>query len=238
MRGGTPSCPGAPIPAKFPKISPVEASRRLLLHVRRSWDDAFPAQPLSEQSVVLTVPASFDEVARELTVEAAELAGLHVRLLEEPQAAFYDLVASGRDAIEALLTPERSSAAVVLGVYVGGGTTDLTLIEARRGADGELKLERVAVGRHLLLGGDNIDCSRQLREQRLLEGERLDSAALQPAAARVSLRQRDAARSRRARDRRLFVSPVSGRRWLADAFDRAAARGGRIAGLLRLFCRW
>jgi molecular chaperone DnaK (HSP70) len=161
-------------PSEIPKISPVEASRRLLAHVRRSWDEAFPEQPLAEQSVVLTVPASFDEVARELTVEAAELAGLHVRLLEEPQAAFYDLVASGRDAIEALLTPERSSA-MVLVCDVGGGTTDLTLIEARRGADGELKLERVAVGRHLLLGGDNIDLAlAQLCEQRLLEGERLD----------------------------------------------------------------
>ena len=161
--------------SEVPKISPVEASRRLLAHVRRSWDAAFPEQPLSEQSVVLTVPASFDEVARELTVEAAEQAGLHLRLLEEPQAAFYDLVANGREAIEALLTPERSSA-MVLVCDVGGGTTDLTLIEARRATDGELKLERVAVGRHLLLGGDNIDLTlAQLCEQRLLEGERLDA---------------------------------------------------------------
>lgn len=160
---------------RVPKISPVEASRRLLAHVRRSWDEAHPEYPLSEQSVVLTVPASFDEVARELTVEAAEQAGLHVRLLEEPQAAFYDLVASGRDAIEALLTAERTSA-MVLVCDVGGGTTDLTLIEARRGDDGELKLDRVAVGRHLLLGGDNIDLTlAQLCEQRMLEGERLDA---------------------------------------------------------------
>lgn len=161
--------------AAAPKLSPVEASRRLLAHVRRSWDDAFPEQPLSEQSVVLTVPASFDEVARELTVEAAGMAGLHVRLLEEPQAAFYDLVASRREAIEALLTPARSSA-LVLVCDVGGGTTDLTLIEARHAGDGELKLERVAVGRHLLLGGDNIDLAlAQLCEQQLLEGERLDA---------------------------------------------------------------
>ncbi|HEX2871281.1 MAG TPA: Hsp70 family protein [Polyangiaceae bacterium] len=160
---------------EVPKISPVEASRRLLAHVRRCWDEAHPEHPLSEQSVVLTVPASFDEVARELTVEAAELAGLRVRLLEEPQAAFYDLVASGREAIEALLTPARSSA-MVLVCDVGGGTTDLTLIEARRGDDGELKLDRVAVGRHLLLGGDNIDLTlAQLCEQRLLAGERLDA---------------------------------------------------------------
>jgi molecular chaperone DnaK (HSP70) len=161
--------------AEVPKISPVEASRRLLTHVRQSWDLAFPAQPLSEQSVVLTVPASFDEVARELTVEAAELAGLRVRLLEEPQAAFYDLVASSREAIEALLTPDRASA-MVLVCDVGGGTTDLTLIEARRDAGGELKLDRVAVGRHLLLGGDNIDLTlAQLCEQRLLDGQHLDA---------------------------------------------------------------
>ena len=167
--------PWAADAAEVPKISPVEASRRLLAHVRRCWDDAFPAEPLSEQSVVLTVPASFDEVARELTVEAAELAGLHVRLLEEPQAAFYDLIASERrTAVEALLTPDKSSARVLV-CDVGGGTTDLTLIEVRRSDTAELELERVAVGRHLLLGGDNIDLAlAQLCEHQLLNGERLD----------------------------------------------------------------
>jgi hypothetical protein len=158
------------------KLSPVEASRRLLAHVRRSWDNAFPQRPLAEQSVVLTVPASFDEVARELTVEAAEQAGLRVRLLEEPQAAFYDLIAGERRAsVEALLGPDRPSAAVLV-CDVGGGTTDLTLIEVRRAQDGALQLERVAVGRHLLLGGDNIDLTlAQLCEERMLNGERLDA---------------------------------------------------------------
>jgi len=159
-----------------PKISPVEASRRLLAHVRSCWDAGFPSAPLHEQQVVLTVPASFDEVARELTVEAASLAGLTIRLLEEPQAAFYDLVAGRRDAVEALLTGPQSTATVLV-CDVGGGTTDLTLIEARRPATGELQLERVAVGRHLLLGGDNIDLAlAHLCEQRLLNGERLDAA--------------------------------------------------------------
>ena len=162
--------------AETPKLSPVEASRRLLGHVKRAWDDAFAEHPLERQSVVLTVPASFDEVARELTVEAATLAGLNVRLLEEPQAAFYDVLASERRyAIEGLLSqgPDRAK---VLVCDVGGGTTDLTLIEARRDATGELQLERVAVGRHLLLGGDNIDLAlAQLCEQRLVEGERLDA---------------------------------------------------------------
>ena len=162
--------------SEIQKISPVEASRRLLEHVRRSWDEAFPGQPLSEQSVVLTVPASFDEVARELTVEAAELAGLHVRLLEEPQAAFYDLIdGERRAALEALLSGRTRAAILVCDV--GGGTTDLTLIQAQRSAQGELALERVAVGRHLLLGGDNIDLAlAQLCEQKLSVGEhaRLD----------------------------------------------------------------
>jgi molecular chaperone DnaK (HSP70) len=161
--------------AEVPKISPVEASRRLLAHVRSNWDAAFPGQPLPEQSVVLTVPASFDEVARELTVEAAELSGLHVRLLEEPQAAFYDLIAGQRRAaVEGLLASGTSKARVLV-CDVGGGTTDLTLIEVRHSSTGELELERIAVGRHLLLGGDNIDLAlAQLCEQKLLQGERLD----------------------------------------------------------------
>jgi molecular chaperone DnaK (HSP70) len=163
-------------PAEISKISPVEASRRVLVHVARSWSAAFPSHPLNEQSVVLTVPASFDEVARELTVEAAEQAGLHVRLLEEPQAAFYDLVSGERrGAVEAMLTPARGRATVLV-CDVGGGTTDLTLIEAKRSPQGELELERVAVGRHLLLGGDNIDLAlAQICEQRLLAGDRLDA---------------------------------------------------------------
>jgi len=167
--------PWAADAAEVPKISPVEASQRLLSHVQRSWHEAFPEQPLAEQSVVLTVPASFDEVARELTVEAAELAGLPVRLLEEPQAAFYDLIAGERrDTVEALLASGQSSARVLV-CDVGGGTTDLTLIEVRRSGTGELELERVAVGRHLLLGGDNIDLAlAQVCEQKLLAGERLD----------------------------------------------------------------
>jgi molecular chaperone DnaK (HSP70) len=162
--------------AEIPKLSPVEASQRLLTHVRRCWDDAFPAHPLREQNVVLTVPASFDEVARELTVEAAASAGLTIRLLEEPQAAFYDLVAGPqRAAVEALLDGQRATASVLV-CDVGGGTTDLTLIEARRSAQGALLLERAAVGRHLLLGGDNIDLAlAQLCEQRLVTGERLDA---------------------------------------------------------------
>jgi len=157
-----------------PRLSPVEASERVLRHVARTWDAAHPARPLADQTVVLTVPASFDESARELTVEAAERAGLRIRLLEEPQAAFYDFMSRAGDAgLERLLASREE--AEVLVCDVGGGTTDLTLIRVFR-AEGKLELERVAVGRHLLLGGDNVDLTlAHLAESRLLEApEKLD----------------------------------------------------------------
>ena len=142
-----------------PKLSPVEASRRILQHVRAAYDAEHPREPLAEQVLVLTVPASFDEVARELTVRAATEAGLRVRLLEEPLAAFYGYLAAQGDSALLALIPEDSEQAFVLVADVGGGTTDLTLVRVRppeNGADG-VRLERVAVGRHLLLGGDNMD---------------------------------------------------------------------------------
>jgi molecular chaperone DnaK (HSP70) len=154
------------------KISPVDASARILRHVRDAWDAGFP-EPLAEQDVVLTVPASFDEVARELTLEAARIAGLpDVVLLEEPQAAFYAwLIAHERDWRATVTTLP-----LVLVVDVGGGTTDLSLITARQGR-GELALERVAVGEHLLLGGDNMDIAlARALEARLVPGGQLDAA--------------------------------------------------------------
>jgi hypothetical protein len=154
-----------------PRVSPVEASARTLAHLRAAWDATFPA-PLAEQEVVLTVPASFDEVARELTLAAAEAAGLAgVHLVEEPQAAFYAWLARHEARWRELL----AATPLVLVVDVGGGTTDLSLIAARA-SRGELVLERVAVGDHLLLGGDNIDMELARRaEARLLPGgERLD----------------------------------------------------------------
>lgn len=159
--------------ADLPRVSPIDASARVLIHVRRSWDAAFRQHPLAEQDVVLTVPASFDEVARELTLEAAARAGLSVRLLEEPQAVFYDYMARTPQGLEALL--EGAPDALVLVADVGGGTTDLSLVRARRGPPFEV--ERVAVGRHLLLGGDNMDLAlAHLAEPRLVaEGARLDS---------------------------------------------------------------
>lgn len=137
------------------KISPLAASSSYLAHVRAAWDQAHPEAPLHQQSVVLTVPASFDEGARALTLEAAQMAGLpHVQLLEEPKAAFHDWLVLQGDELAAQLADSR----LVLVVDVGGGTTDLTLIRVEASADGGLPtLTRTAVGEHLMLGGDNMD---------------------------------------------------------------------------------
>src|SRR5438874_9698686 len=150
-----------------PRISPVDASARILRHLREAWDASFP-EPLAAQDVVLTVPASFDEVARELTLAAARDAGFpDVVLLEEPQAAFYAWLVRH----EADWRARVAAHPLVLVVDVGGGTTDLSLIAARA-SRGELGLERVAVGEHLLLGGDNIDLAlARALEARLLPGD-------------------------------------------------------------------
>lgn len=159
------------------RMSPVEATTRILSHVKKSWDEAHPKRSLAEQQVVLTVPASFDQVARTLTVRAAGEAGLSVRLLEEPQAAFYDALSHvGVARLRALVEP-TGEPALVLVCDIGGGTTDLTLIRVEpRGRD-EIELSRIAVGKHLLLGGDNMDLAlAHLAEQRLIQSkERLDA---------------------------------------------------------------
>jgi molecular chaperone DnaK (HSP70) len=160
-----------------PKLSPVEAATRLLAHLGVTWNAAHPDAPLAEQDVVLTVPASFDEVARELTVDAARRAGLSPRLLEEPQAAFYDWMGRARAAgIQALLDAAgRLGEALVLVVDVGGGTTDLSLVRVT-GAD---QVTRVAVGPHLLLGGDNMDLAlAHTLEARLADADASDRGRL------------------------------------------------------------
>jgi molecular chaperone DnaK (HSP70) len=135
------------------RVSPLEASARYLSHIRAAWDAAHPDAPLGEQEVLLTVPASFDAVARELTVTAARQAGLeHLTLLEEPQAAFYSFLARAGDGWRKQL---RAGDVVVV-IDVGGGTCDFSLI-AVSDQGGDLSLERVAVGDHILLGGDNMD---------------------------------------------------------------------------------
>lgn len=141
-------------PDDVPKISPVAASQRYLEHLVAAWEAAFPDAPVAEQQVVLTVPASFDASARELTREAANAAGLPEEfvLLEEPQAAVYSWLNTYGDRWRRLLKVDDA----LLVCDVGGGTTDLTLVRVTE-ENGELTLDRMAVGRHLLVGGDNMD---------------------------------------------------------------------------------
>lgn len=148
------------------KVSPLEASRRYLAHLRhaaRYWFEREGiAATLDDCHVVLTVPASFDEVARSLTHEAAVAAGLgDVTLLEEPQAAFYAWIAhSEADPGARHWTEQVAAGDVVLVLDIGGGTTDLSLIAVAASPDGlskNLELHRIAVGEHILLGGDNMD---------------------------------------------------------------------------------
>jgi len=139
-------------PEGVERISPVAASAEYLRHLRTAWDQAHPEAPLASQEVIVTVPASFDEVARELTLRAAAEAGLgEPTLLEEPQAAFYAWVGRHEDWRERVAVGDR-----ILVVDIGGGTTDFTMIAVTE-QNGALQLERVAVGEHILLGGDNID---------------------------------------------------------------------------------
>ena len=157
------------------RISPVTASARILGHLREAWDAAHPDAPLAEQDLVVTVPASFDEGARALTLRAAAEAGLpKLLLLEEPQAAFYDWTRVHRGALEEELT----GVSLVLVVDVGGGTTDLTLIQTQLVPGGAPVLRRLAVGDHLLLGGDNMDLAlaRNAEARLSSNGARLSAA--------------------------------------------------------------
>lgn len=163
--------------AEVPKRSPVEASAAYLSHLREAWDanvaQGDATKNLASQELVLTVPASFDEVARELTLEAARRAGLRPILLEEPQAALYAWIAAHEQDAMTLLAPGEQ----VLVVDVGGGTTDFSLVAVKAHEEEGLTFERTAVGDHLLLGGDNMDLALARKvEERLLGGERLDVA--------------------------------------------------------------
>jgi len=163
-------------PEGVAKVSPVEASRRYLEHLRDAWDARMPDAKFAGQQVLVTVPASFDAVARELTLEAAKQAGYgDITLLEEPQAAFYAWIERHGDWRERVQPGD-----LILVVDVGGGTTDFTLIAVTE-SKGELALERVAVGEHILLGGDNIDLALAgVVAARLAEkGTRLDGRQMQ-----------------------------------------------------------
>ncbi|MBS2030126.1 MAG: Hsp70 family protein [Deltaproteobacteria bacterium] len=160
-------------PPEVPKLSPLAASARYLSHLREAWEAEHKKQKLEEQDVVITVPASFDAVARDLTVEAAALAGLpKITLLEEPQAALYAWLEGRGDSWR----KDLKVGDVLLVCDVGGGTSDFSLIAVLE-EQGNLVLHRVAVGDHLLLGGDNMDLALAHAVKTKLEaqGKQLDT---------------------------------------------------------------
>ena len=163
----------ADAPAEVQRVSPLTASIRYLSHLRGAWDQAHPEAPFDAQDITVTIPASFDPAARELTAEACQAAGYQrLTLLEEPQAALYSWIqASGGD-----WRKQVKHGDVLLVVDVGGGTTDLSLIAVQE-RDGQLELQRVAVGEHILLGGDNMDLALAYGVARKLaaEGKQLDA---------------------------------------------------------------
>jgi len=202
------------------KVSPVEASALLLAHLAAAWNFAHPEAPLAGQEVVITIPASFDEVARTLTVNAARQAGLDkLTLVEEPQAAFYDFIARHRHELARALAGAR----LVLVVDVGGGTTDFTLIQAGASTAGP-SLRRIAVGNHLLLGGDNMDAAlARLLEKRLLTGGRKLSAVQWTQLLQASRAAKEA----------LLKADGPGRHGIALAAEGSRLLGGTLSGELQ-----
>jgi len=166
-------------PDAVPRRSPVQVEAEVLRHLQAAWDHAVAEgeadKRLDRQDLVVTVPASFDEVARELTVEAIVAAGVEALLIEEPQAALYAWISAHEDTWEETLAPGQR----ILVCDVGGGTTDFSLIEvtAPEDGDGAAGFERTAVGDHLLLGGDNMDLTLARRVEQRLGGKKLDLKA-------------------------------------------------------------
>lgn len=164
-------------PAEIPQVSPFAASVYYLDHLRQAWNTAHPYAPLEELEVTVTVPASFDPAARELTAEAARAVGIeHLVLLEEPQAALYSWI----NDTQGRWRREVRVGDVILVVDVGGGTTDFSLIAVTE-QQGNLELNRVAVGEHILLGGDNMDLALAygLRDKLKANGIELDRWQMQ-----------------------------------------------------------
>nr|WP_269143465.1 Hsp70 family protein [Massilia phyllostachyos] len=159
-------------PDEVARVSPLEASTRYLDHLRQAWNAAHPDAPFDQQQVTVTIPASFDPGARELTAEAARNAGFAPTLLEEPQAALYSWIQGSKGAWR----KQVKAGDIVLVVDVGGGTSDFSLIAILE-RDGKLEPHRVAVGDHILLGGDNMDLALAHFVARKLQatGTQLDS---------------------------------------------------------------
>ncbi|WP_104036946.1 Hsp70 family protein [Vibrio jasicida] len=146
-------------PEEVEKVSPLRATELYLEHLKDAWNHTNPNHNLADQDVTITVPASFDPAARDLTAEAARNVGfVHLTLLEEPQAALYNWIDNSNDKWR----DEVEVGDIVLVVDIGGGTTDLSLVEVTE-EDGNLTLNRIAVGEHILLGGDNMDLALAYR---------------------------------------------------------------------------
>ena len=203
-------------PPEIKKVSPVEASADYLRHIRDAWNATFAtddeAHRLENQEVVLTVPASFDEAARELTLEAAKQARFAtLTLLEEPQAAFYCWIVSHKEGWQR----EVRAGELILVCDIGGGTTDFSLITVVETPTGP-GFRRVAVGDHLMLGGDNIDLALAHHVEKKLGGTRLDTEQWSAPAIRLPDGQGEAARASNSRPERWPVT--------------IAGRGSRIIG--------
>lgn len=158
-------------PEEVTKVSPIEATYQYLMHMRSAWDFRFPDTALVDQDVTITVPASFDPSARDLTTEAAQRAGFkNLTLLEEPQSAVYSWLESSNDSWR----NQVNVGDIILVIDIGGGTTDLSLVAVTED-DGNLSLNRVAVGDHILLGGDNMDLALayQVKTKLAQEGKTL-----------------------------------------------------------------
>jgi molecular chaperone DnaK (HSP70) len=206
------------------RLSPVEASAAVLRHLREAWDSVHPApeERLERLPLVLTVPASFDEEARELTLRAAVDAGFgQVTLLEEPIAALYAWIAGHRRDLETTLP----DGALVLVCDVGGGTSDLSLMRAAI-EDGELRFERIAIGEHLLLGGDNLDLALAARLERQMTAD--SGTALSLAQRQILRRKASAAKEQLLGDPALRAVPVT-----VLGAGRGVVGGGVTAGLTR-----
>ncbi|HOE40739.1 MAG TPA: Hsp70 family protein [Rhodoferax sp.] len=159
-------------PPEVARVSPLEATTRYLKHLRQAWDHAHPEAPFDQQDVTVTIPASFDPAAREFTLEAAQAAGYGaLTLLEEPQAALYNWIQASAGGWRKDVKPGE----IILVIDVGGGTSDFSLIAVLE-REGTLELHRVAVGDHILLGGDNMDLTLAHVVARKLaaEGKQLD----------------------------------------------------------------
>ncbi len=169
-------CKAAILPADAPedieRVSPFQATQAYLEHMRAAWEHQFPQAPLHLQDLTITVPASFDPAARELTVEAARASGLEQSvLLEEPQAALYSWIERSHGGWR----KQVQVGDIILVVDIGGGTTDLSCVCVTQ-REGNLELTRIAVGDHILLGGDNMDLALAytLKAKLEAEGKRLE----------------------------------------------------------------